>query len=173
MSLALAHTDFDLPAPQLRQLCLLTDGNAHRTDLVQAACNDRHFDHADKIHECLLPEIRITAMLIASQRHDWTQNSPAVFADEADWFAARLLLLNVRHVHLHADLTPMLRLANQRAQAFAQKHGLPFTPARIRPCLHHHRPAAVLLLDCELAGCLHPDAYQNSRQIRELLVKTM
>ena len=102
------------PAEQteLRQLCLITDGNAHRPDLLRTA--DISSGHADVVSEALLPEIRSTAMLIAASRHDWNTPTPDVFADEADWFAARILLLNIRFVHLHTSLAPMLQLANSR-----------------------------------------------------------
>ena len=120
---------------ELRQLCLITDGNAHRPDLLRTA--DMSSGHADVVSEALLPEIRSTAMLIAASRHDWNTPTPDVFADEADWFAARILLLNVRFVHLHTSLAPMLQLANSRAQAFAARNRLPFTAAKIRPSLHN------------------------------------
>ena len=45
--------------------------------------------------EALLPQIRAAAMLIAAERHDFSGRSPQTFADEADWFAARILVLLV------------------------------------------------------------------------------
>jgi len=98
-------------------------------------------------------------MLIAASRHDWNMPTPDVFADEADWFAARILLLNVRFVHLHTSLAPMLQLANSRARAFAERNRLPFTAAKIRPSLHNKRPAHVLLMACDL-----PAAQEHLRQ---------
>ena len=67
---------------ELRQLCLITDGNAHRPDLLRTA--DISSGHADVVSEALLPEIRSTAMLIAVSRHDWNAPTPDVFADEAE-----------------------------------------------------------------------------------------
>ena len=97
---------------------LIVDGNSHRTDLC------RHPLPAGKqaalISEALLPQIRTTATLIAAMRHDFSQASPDVFTEEADWFAARIIVLGVRRFHLDITLAPMLHTANRRAQAFAR-----------------------------------------------------
>ena len=156
---------------ELRQLCLITDGNAHRPDLLRTA--DMSSGHADVVSEALLPEIRSTAMLIAASRHDWNMPTPDVFADEADWFAARILLLNVRFVHLHTSLAPMLQLANSRAQAFAERNRLPFTAAKIRPSLHNKRPAHVLLMACDLPAAQQTHWIARSSALRQLLVKSV
>lgn len=129
----------------LRECCLICDGNAHRPDLSIAS----DFTHDDILHESSLPQIRTTALLIAASRHDWSQATPTVFAQEADWFAARILVLKVRAFHLDVRLAPMLRLANQRAEKFAQQHGLVFQEATIRPSLHKNRPVHVLLMACD------------------------
>ena len=157
------------PAEQteLRQLCLITDGNAHRPDLLRTA--DMSSGHADVVSEALLPEIRSTAMLIAASRHDWNMPTPDVFADEADWFAARILLLNVRFVHLHTSL----QLANSRARAFAERNRLPFTAAKIRPSLHNKRPAHVLLMACDLPAAQQTHWIARSSALRQLLVKSV
>ncbi|WP_254000340.1 hypothetical protein [Kingella kingae] len=100
---AISLIDPITPATEsLCQCCLLTDGNAHRPDLL--AQHNLDFAHNDKISEAMLPEIRTVAMLIAASRHDFSQTSPAQFTDEADWFAARIIVLNVRHFHLNVRL---------------------------------------------------------------------
>ncbi|MDK4613115.1 hypothetical protein QG083_07925 [Kingella kingae] len=167
---AISLIDPITPATEsLRQCCLLTDGNAHRTDLL--AQRNLDFAHNDKISEAMLPEIRTIAMLIAASRHDFSQTSPAQFTDEADWFAARIIVLNVRHFHLNVRLAPMLHLANQRAEQFAAQHDLPFTPAQIRPSLHQKRPNGILLMDCAITGTAHENLLENSRALRALLFK--
>lgn len=45
------------------------------------------------ISEALIPQVRTIATLIAAERHDFNQSSPSVFTDEADFFAARILVL--------------------------------------------------------------------------------
>ena len=62
--------------------------------------------------EALLPQIRSLACLIAAERHNFEQHSPEVFTEEADWFAARILVLGVRVFHLDITLIPMLQTAN-------------------------------------------------------------
>ena len=47
-------------------------------------------------------------------------------------------------------MLPTLRLANQRAAAFAKQHGLTFQTAEIRASLHSSRPANMLLMECDL-----------------------
>lgn len=158
-----SHTS-NPPQTALRQLCLITDGNSHRADLYS---NTIAFAHQDLICEAMLPNIRTTALLIAAMRHDLNQSSPTVFSDESDWFAARILLLKARVIQLDISLKPMLDTANQRAQAFAQKHHIAFSAAKIRPSLHANRPANMLLMECELNG--KPDAcfIANTRQLRQ------
>lgn len=147
----------------LRKCCLITNGNSHRPDLCGTQLT---FHHDDLIMEAMLPEIRTIAMLIAHERHDFSQNSPAVFTEEADWFAARILVLNVRAFHLEVNLHPMLKIANQRAQNFAERHDLPFQAARIHAGLHTHRPANMLLMECELNDCTNSDLFSNTQAIR-------
>lgn len=166
------HTISDFPAIQneLRHCCLIVDGNAHRPDLFKQ--ND-DFAHDDVLCEAMLPEIRMVAMLIAAARHDFSQPSPAVFADEADWFAARIVVLQVRTFHLDVKLCEMLHIANERAAEFAKKHGLAFQAAKIRPSLHAKRPNHVLLMECALGGEVSENVYENSRILRQNLVKLM
>ena len=115
--------------------------------------------------EALLPQIRAAAMLIAAERHDFSGRSPQTFADEADWFAARILVLKVRMFHLDVSLNPMLRTANHRAAEFARRHNLPFQPAAIRPSLHSRRPANMLLAECALAQPVLGNMWDNSRSL--------
>ena len=133
-------------APQLQECCLICDGNAHRPDLVQSV----DFECDTVLHESLLPEIRTTALLIAASRHDFSQRSPHIFAQEADWFAARILVLNARAFDLDVRLVPMLNAANERARVFAKKHGLAFQAAKISPSLHKNRPNNILLMSVEI-----------------------
>lgn len=148
----------------LRQCSLMTDGNGHRADLLAAP-----FAHPDMICEAMLPEIRAIATLIAAQRHDFNQPSPTHFTEEADWFAARILVLNVRVFHLEISKLPMLKLANQRAAAFAKKHGMPFQAACIRASLHTSRPANMLLMECDLLGAAHEDLLTNTFAVKQQL----
>lgn len=158
-------------AETLRACCLIADGNSHRPDLLATA---RGVAHADLISEALLPQIRTTAMLIAAQRHDFNSRSPQAFSDEADWFAARIIVLRARVFHLDIGLNAMLHTANRRAEAFARKHGLPFTPAKIRPCLHASRPAAMLLCECALPEAPRAaDVRHNSLNLGKVLHKMM
>ena len=134
-----------IPTPNLQRLCLMTNGNGHRPDLLMD-----FFEHDNLLQEAMLPEIRTIATLIAAQRHDFNQPSPTHFTEEADWFAARILVLGVRFFHLEICMLPILKLANQRAAAFAKQHGLTFQAAEIRASLHSSRPANMLLMECDL-----------------------
>lgn len=155
-------------APQLRECCLIPDGNSHRPDL----CLDQvGFVHSDLVCEAMLPEIRAVAMMIAAERHDFSARSPSQFADESDWFAARILVLQAREFHLDISLKPMLDVANHRAEVFAMRHGLTFVPAKIRSSLHAGRPNNMLLVACALSGEAVEGMVQNSRLIRRQLIK--
>ncbi|MDO5686599.1 MAG: hypothetical protein Q4G42_04330 [Neisseria sp.] len=134
-----------MPATEevLHQWYLVVDGNAHRPDL----CADQvGFTASGMLSEAMLPAIRSTACLIAAMRHDLNSSSPDTFTEEADWFAARILVLSARVFHLDVSLFPMLNLANERAQAFARRHNLAFTPARARMSLHAGRPGNMLIM---------------------------
>lgn len=122
---------------------LVVDGNSHRSDLVR---NRIGFCAAGTVSEALLPQIRTTACLIAAERWDTSAASPDVFTEEADWFAARILVLGVRVFHLDVSLFPMLKLANERARQFARRRNLPFTPARAQMSLHAGRPDNMLII---------------------------
>lgn len=101
------------------------------------------------ITEALIPQVRTIATLIAAERHDFNQSSPNVFTDEADFFAARILVLGVRRFHLDITLLPMLKTANKRAEAFAKRHHMPFSPAEMQMSLHTRRPANLLIIETE------------------------
>lgn len=156
------------PHQHLRACCLITDGNIHRNDLCLPHIT---FTHTDLISEAMLPEIRTVAILIASSRHQFNQHSPKYFTEEADWFAARIIVLQARFLHLDVSLKPMLDLANQRAKRFAKQHKLPFQAAQIRPGLHTKRPANILLMECALTGTPLSNIIQNTQQIRAQIQK--
>ncbi|MFV2030634.1 hypothetical protein [Neisseria sp. S1] len=125
---------------------LIVDGNSHRTDLCQTTLPATTGEHP-MISEAMLPQIRTVAMLIAAMRHKFDAPSPDTFTEEADWFAARIIVLGVRRFHLDITLLPMLTTANRRAQAFLQSRGLPFTAAEMRMSLHAGRPANLLIIE--------------------------
>ena len=131
--------------PQTLHRChMIVDGNSHNT------FSDNPVPQTSGlISEALIPQIRSLATLIAAERHDFNCNSPAVFTEEADFFAARILILGVRRFHLDITLLPMLKTANRRAQAFARAHKLPFTPAEMHMSLHANRPADLLIVETE------------------------
>ncbi|ASK28330.1 hypothetical protein [Neisseria chenwenguii] len=144
----------------LHRFALIVDGNAHRSDLCGAALPDTPHP---ALSEALIPQIRTVATLIAAARHDFGSRSPGVFTEEADFFAARILVLGARRFHLDITLVPMLNTANRRAREFAQRHGLPFAPAEIRMSLNAGRPANLLIIE----SCRHAEnigsLVENSR----------
>ena len=153
-----------MPDVALRCCCLVTDGNSHRPDLCLLTMD---FTHGDVLCESMLPEIRTVALLIAAQRHDFSACSPRIFADEADWFAARIVVLQARAFCLDVRLNDMLCVANERAKTFAVQHHLPFQAASIHASLHHKRAANMWLMECELAGDALCDVFANSRTVRK------
>lgn len=144
---ALARQLSQIPATQprteLQRWYLAVDGNQHRADLQSSAPHDKNF----MLCEALLPQIRTLACMIAAERHNFSEHSPEVFTEEADWFAARILVLGVRVFHLDITLIPMLQTANRRAAEYARRHNLPFTPAQMRMSLHATRPHGGLILE--------------------------
>ncbi|MGN7048949.1 hypothetical protein ACTHRF_11170, partial [Neisseria sp. P0001.S002] len=44
---------------------------------------------------------------------------------------------------------PMLKTANKRAEAFANRHHMPFSPAEMKMSLHTRRPAKLLIIETE------------------------
>jgi hypothetical protein len=106
-----------------RTVChLVVDGNAHRLELLSTSLPENKHP---LFSEAMLPQIRTLAMMIAAQRHDFEQPSPAVFTEEADWFAARILVLQARAFHLEGSLKSMLETANQRAEAVYSRRNPP------------------------------------------------
>lgn len=128
----------------------------------------KHFQHADIICQALLPEIRTTAQLIAAKRHDFNQVSPKRFTDEADFLAAQILILRAKTVHLCAQKMPLLNIANQRAQAFAQEHHLPFQPAQ-GELLGTDLPQNSLLFSCALIGRRQHNPIDNTLALKKQL----
>lgn len=123
---------------------LVCDGDAHYDTL------DRDFADKAVLSEALIPSIRKVACMIAASRHDFQQRSPCQFTEESDWFAARILVLKVRHFYLDVSLLDMLALANDRAQIFAKKYRLSFIPATAHLSLHAGRPEAMLIMETPL-----------------------
>ena len=80
------HTE----SARLHRCHMIVDGNSHRSDLCLTTLPEG--GQNTLISEALLPQIRTTATLIAAMRHDFNQASPAVFTEEADWFAARIIV---------------------------------------------------------------------------------
>lgn len=132
------------PTTVLQPIHLIVNGNVHRSDLFASPAVSTG---GVQISEALLPQIRTVATLIAAMRHDFNHRSPDIFTEEADWFAARIIVLGVKRFHLDVTLLPMLKAANQRAQAFAASRKIPFTPAEIRMSLHAVRPANLLIAE--------------------------
>lgn len=115
--------------------------------------------------EALLPQIRAAAMLIAAERHDFSGRSPQTFADEADWFAARILVLRVRAFHIGIGRRSVLAAANRRAAAFAERRGLPFVPATAVLSLQRHG-SGITVADCALpCGGSDLGPIENARRI--------
>lgn len=159
------------PATAPLQLCrwyMVADGNQHRPDLCP---RQPGFQQAFMLSEALLPQIRTVACLLASERQAFApgQHTPDILTEEADWFAARILVLGVRVFHLDITLIPMLKLANRRAQAFARRHNLPFTPAQMRMSLHAGRPQPMLIAETADPGLEDAGMVANSLALRRLI----
>lgn len=155
--------------PEILSRCnLVVDGNAHRVDLLLADLPQRP---GAMFCEAMLPQVRTVALMIAAERLVEGKNTPSIITDEADWFAARILVLQARVFHLDISLMFMLETANRRAQAFARKHGLDFTPARIQMSLHSGRPANLLMMKTALELDEQQDEglIANSRRLAALL----
>ena len=157
-------------APQtetLARCCLVVDGNSHRPDLFNPTLPQ---GYGALVAESMLPAVRTVAQMIAASRHHFDRQSPSIFTDEADWFAARIIVLQARRFHLDISLHFMLETANCRAEAFAKAHGLAFTPAKIRMSLHAKRPNNLLMMDCALD--LDGEDFgliENSRRLAKLI----
>lgn len=147
------------PAQQLQRWYMIVDGNQHHqlSQLRQTEINQEFM-----LSEALIPQLRLIAMLIAAQRLNFQQPTPAIISDEADWFAARILVMGVRVFHLDITLIPMLKTANARARAFANQHNLPFTPAQMRMSLHAGRPERLLIIETATQIEQNQDLINNS-----------
>lgn len=158
------------PRAETRSRChLIVDGNNHRPDLLLDTLPE---NRGALVCEAMLPAVRTVAQLIAASRHNFNRQSPAIFTDEADWFAARILVLQARSFHLDVTLKFMLETANRRAAEFARKHNLPFTPAEIRMSLHAGRPGNLLIMDCALdIDSRDHGIIENSRQLAQQLAE--
>ena len=75
--------------------------------------------------ESLIPEIRQLAILLAARRYCEAQPAAKRLSDDADWLAARVLLLGLTHIALPASSRPQLELANGRLAQLAAELGLP------------------------------------------------
>lgn len=146
---------------QLQRWNMVVDGNPQRSDLRPTLSS---IENNFMLSEALIPNIRLLACLMAAQRLNFNQPTPAMISDEADWFAARILLLGVRVFHLDITLIPMLKLANQRARDFARLHQLPFTCAQMRMSLHAARPSALLIVETET--CFKEDLGMIANSLR-------
>ena len=146
MSASASRTTLPRPAAELRRWYLLVNGNQHRADLCPQTAG---FQHDFMLMEALVPQVRVLAMLMAAERLQASDSArtPDILTEEADWFAARILVFGVRVFHLDISLIPMLKTANRRAHAFATRHGLPFTPAQMRMSLHAGRPPHMLIME--------------------------
>lgn len=113
----------------LQRKLLLLDGNAHAPIPAKPMAN-----HV--LSEAMLPEIRMTACLIAAQRWTDDTHSPDIFTDTADWFAARILVLNIQRIEIAPHDFKTIKTAILRAQAFAKQHKRPFRQPEIRIILH-------------------------------------
>ena len=109
------HTAMPLPEGEvLHTLCLL--------------CGDQPAQpagHGLPLLEGLLPDIRLLAVLSAARRHRFGEDArtPARLSDDADWLAARILVLGAKYVQLTPDQLPLLEQANQRLRELAQLAG--------------------------------------------------
>lgn len=161
----------NLPRPaatELRRWYLLVNGNQHRADLCPPAPG---FRHDFMLMEALIPQVRLLAMLLAAERLQAAApgRTPAALTEEADWFAARILVFGVRVFHLDITLIPMLQAANCRARAFARRHNLPFTAAQMRMSLHAGRPAHMLIMETADPGGRDEGLVANSIACRRRL----
>ena len=137
------HQDI-APVQQLQRWSMIVDGNQHHqlSYLSPSEC-----PHEFMLSEALIPQLRLMAILIAAQRLNHQLPTPAIISDEADWFAARILVMGIRVFHLDITLIPMLKTANLRARKFARQHQLLFTPAQMRMSLHAGRPERLLIVE--------------------------
>lgn len=105
-----------LPLPEgevLHTLCLLCGDHPGQPSA-----------HGLPLLEGLLPDIRLLAVLSASRRQRFDGScTPAQLSDEADWLAARILVLGAEYVQLTPAQLPLLTQANLRLRELAQVAG--------------------------------------------------
>ena len=118
-----------IPQTTLQRKLLLLDGNAHRLSPVKPVADN-------VLSEAGFPEIRMTACLIAAQRWEDDTHSPDIFTDTADWFAARILVLNIQRLEIAPHDLKTVKTALLRAKSFATQHKRPFMQPEIRIILH-------------------------------------
>lgn len=153
-------------ARELHRWYMMVDDNQYRDNLYAP---QPAFQKPFMLSEALIPQIRLMATLIAAERLDFTQPTPDTFSEEADWFAARILVLGVRVFHLDITLIPMLKLANSRAHSFARKHQLPFHSAQMRMSLHAGRPHQMLIMETDEVVEQDLGTIQNSLALKHRL----
>ncbi|MBR7002664.1 MAG: hypothetical protein IKI11_08405 [Neisseriaceae bacterium] len=117
------------PQAALQRKLLLLNGNAHAPIPVTPIVEN-------VLSEASLPEIRMTACLIAAQRWTDDTHSPDTFTDTADWFAARILVLNIQRLEIAPHDFKTIKTAILRAKTFATQHKRPFRQPEIRIILH-------------------------------------
>ena len=155
-----------------------TPSIAHNTTPLRTIIVVEHFCttqsqnlcQSDIIYQDLLPEIRTTALLIAASRHDFTQRSPQRFSDPADWLAAQILVLNAKIAHIPEQKIPLLNLANQRAQQFAQQHQLAFETTKSKN-LTLSLPNNTTMFSCLLMKTRENNPIANTLSLRKNILK--
>ena len=85
-----ASTKIHSQTQMLHTCRMVVDSNSHHSMLNMHTLPD---SPDSLISEALIPQVRTIATLIAAERHDFNQSSPSLFTDEADFFAARILVL--------------------------------------------------------------------------------
>ena len=133
-----ASTKIHSQTQMLHTCRMVVDSNSHHSMLNMHTLPD---SPDSLISEALIPQVRTIATLIAAERHDFNQSSPTfllmkqISSQRVFWF------LGVRRFHLDITLLPMLKTANKRAEAFAKRHHMPFSPAEMQcPCTHAALP---------------------------------
>jgi hypothetical protein len=113
---------------------LLTDGEAlantvaPQTDSLYRYLQQHDQAGATPVLESLLPDIRAFAMLLASLRSK-AACSPSRFADETDWLAARIAVLELSHVAITLPELSVLDEANRRLRMLSEQLRLPLPAA--------------------------------------------
>lgn len=105
---------------------LLTDGEAlanavaPQTDCLYRYLQEQDHAAATPVLESLLPDIRAFAMLLSSLRQA-ASSSPSRFADETDWLAARIAVLELSHVAVTLSELSLLDEANRRLRTLSEQ----------------------------------------------------